>query len=100
MANPSWLTADAHGVTISVYVKPRASRTRITGVHGDALAIQLAAPPVDGEANLELISFLAKALKVPRSSVELVAGQTSKHKRVRATGVQPDAALASLSPGT
>jgi uncharacterized protein (TIGR00251 family) len=83
-------------VVLSVWVKPRASRTRVTGVHGDALAIQLAAPPVDGAANAELIRFLAEALEVPRRQVTLLSGDTSRGKRVEVSGTTPAQALTLL----
>ena len=83
-------------VTISVRVQPRASRTELAGAHGDALKIRLAAPPVDGEANDECVRFLARALGVGRSSVEIVSGHTSKTKVVRVTGVTADEARSRL----
>ena len=75
------------GVELHLQVQPRASRTEVIGPHGGALKIRLAAPPVDGEANAELVRFLAKVLGVPRSAVEIVSGATGKRKRVRVTGV-------------
>jgi uncharacterized protein len=70
------------GVRLTLYVQPRASRTELTGLHGNALKIRLAAPPVDGAANLELVRFLAKLLGVARSSVELTAGTGGRRKTV------------------
>jgi hypothetical protein len=78
-----------HGdvVEIALFIQPRASRTRVVGLHGDDLKLQLAAPPVDGEANRELVAFLAKRLKVAKSAVEISAGLNSRHKKVQVTGV-------------
>ena len=75
------------GVDLSLHVQPRAGRTEVVGPHGDALKIRLAAPPVDGEANAELIRFLAKTFGVPNSAVSIESGATGKRKRVRVMGV-------------
>jgi len=69
-------------LTFRVYVVPRASRSEIAGAHDGALRVRLAAAPVDGAANRELIAVLAKALHVSRSAVAIDAGHTSKIKRV------------------
>lgn len=68
-------------------VVPRASRTRVVGEHGDRLKVQLAAPPVDGEANAALLALFVELFDVPKSSVTLVDGERSKRKRVRVLGV-------------
>lgn len=65
-----------------VTVVPNASRTEIVGWQGDALKIRLAAPPVDGKANKELIQCLAKNLDVPKSEIEIVSGHMNKRKRI------------------
>jgi hypothetical protein len=65
---------------------PRASRSEIVGEHDGALRVRLAAPPVEGAANQELIRLLARALDVPRGSVEIISGQTAKLKQVRVEG--------------
>jgi len=82
-----WVQADADGVTLTLFIKPRASRNKIGEVKEDALVVSVAAPPVDGEANAELVRFVAKALGVPRSRVTLVAGEASRHKRVKVSGL-------------
>jgi uncharacterized protein (TIGR00251 family) len=71
----------------SVLVVPRASRSEIVGEHQGSLRIRLAAPPVDGAANDELRRLLAETLKVPRSSVQLMSGLSSRTKRIRIAGV-------------
>jgi uncharacterized protein (TIGR00251 family) len=68
-------------VRFRVHVQPRASRTEIVGRHGAALKVRLHAPPVDGAANDELISFLAKALGVSRRAVRIVAWQDCRSRR-------------------
>ncbi len=68
-------------------VQPRASRTEVAGPHGGALRIRLAAPPVDGEANAELVAFLARCLHVPKAAVTIVRGGTARRKVVEVAGV-------------
>ncbi|MGE5467891.1 MAG: DUF167 domain-containing protein [Ignavibacteria bacterium] len=92
----AWLRQDGAGVVLSLHIQPGAKRTETAGLHGEALKIRLAAPPVDGKANDALIAFLAKTLGVPKSSVELLSGQTSRAKRVRVAGVDAAAAAAAL----
>jgi hypothetical protein len=84
-----WLKAVPGGVELVVVVQPRASRTRIVGEHDGRLKIALAAPPVDGEANTALIEFLSDRLAVPKSTIELKDGATSRRKRlsIREVGV-------------
>jgi len=69
-----------------VRVQPRASRSEIVGLHGEALKVRLAAPPVDGAANAALVELLADALGVPRRAVRIVAGATSRGKVVEVDG--------------
>ena len=76
----------AGGVTFAVNVHPRAKKNAITGELGDALKVSLTAPPVDGRANEACIEFFAKLLKVPRSSVTIASGQTSRNKVIRVAG--------------
>lgn len=83
----SWLAAVDGGVRLQLHIQPRASTTEIAGVHGDALKIRLAAPPVDGAANEALIRFLAERLGVPRAAVMLIAGLSGRRKLVEARGV-------------
>lgn len=74
-------------VRFGVHVQPRASRTEIVGIHGTALKVRLHSPPVDGAANEELITFLAKELGVPKRAVRIVSGQSSRGKTVEIEGV-------------
>jgi hypothetical protein len=80
---PAWCREDRGALVLSLHVQPGASRTEVAGVHGDALKIRLAAPPVDGKANAALLRFLADAFGVPLRSVTLERGETSRDKRVR-----------------
>lgn len=74
-----------------VQVQPRASRSEVAGRYGDAVKIRLAAPPVDGAANEELVRFVAELLKVPKSAVTITAGLTAKRKTLEIAGVSPEA---------
>jgi uncharacterized protein (TIGR00251 family) len=70
-------------VTFKVCVVPRSSRSEIVGEHYRALKVRLAAPPVDGAANTELIKLLAKHFGVSKRDVQIVAGSNSKSKRIK-----------------
>jgi uncharacterized protein (TIGR00251 family) len=74
-------------VSFAVKVHPRAKKDSITGELGDALKLSLTTPPVDGRANEACIEFFAKLLRVPRSSVTIASGQTSRNKVIRVAGV-------------
>jgi uncharacterized protein (TIGR00251 family) len=78
---------NASGATFSVKVQPRAKKNAITGEVGDALKLALTAPPVDGAANVACIRFLSELLELPRSSVTIAAGETSRQKLIRVAGV-------------
>jgi uncharacterized protein (TIGR00251 family) len=89
------VTAPRGAVRFDVHVQPRASKTELAGLHGGALKVRVAAPPVDAAANRELIGFLAECLGVARRSVRIVAGDTSRRKVLEADGVTA-AQIASL----
>ena len=74
------------GATFQVKVHPRARKRAITGVLGDALKLALTAPAVEGKANAACIAFLAELLNVPRSSVTIAAGASSRNKVIRVAG--------------
>lgn len=84
------------GVRFAVHAKPRAKKSAIVGVHGDALDVAIAAPPVDGAANDELVATLAKALGVARAAVTVVRGESSRAKLVAVRGVGADELRARL----
>jgi hypothetical protein len=75
------------GCILSVRVHPGAKRNAITGTLGDALKISVTTPPSDGRANIALAAFLAERLDIPRMSVELISGNTSRTKMLRITGI-------------
>jgi uncharacterized protein (TIGR00251 family) len=84
------------GARINVYVQPRASRNEIAGMHGDALKIRLTAPPVDNAANAALVDFIAARVGVPKASVRVVSGATSRRKVIEIGGVALEAVTAAL----
>lgn len=77
----------AKGISFAIKVHPRARRNAITGVVGGALKLALTAPPVDGKANHAVIEFFADLFAIPRSSVTIASGETSRNKVVRIAGV-------------
>jgi uncharacterized protein (TIGR00251 family) len=78
------------GATFSIKVHPRAKRDAITGEVGEALKLSLTTPPVDGRANQSCIDFFAKLLKVSRSSVTIAAGESSRNKVIRVSGLKSE----------
>ena len=82
----------AKGISFSVKVHPRARKNAITGEVGDALKLALTAPPVEGKANQAVIEFFAELFAIPRSSVTIASGETSRSKIVRIAGVSKPAA--------
>lgn len=76
------------GLTFAVRVVARASFSGIVGEHDGALRVRIAAAPVEGAANRELIKVLAKSFKLPQTAVEIVSGANSKRKTVRIQGAQ------------
>ena len=81
------LPRSAAGLTFAVRVVPRAGRTAIAGVRGDAILVRLAAAPVDGAANDALIAFLAEIFDRPKRDVTLVSGHASRQKRIAIAGL-------------
>jgi uncharacterized protein (TIGR00251 family) len=77
----------AQGATFAVKVQPRARKNAITGAVGGALKLALTAPPVEGRANQAVIEFLADLFAIPRSSITITSGTTSRLKRVCVSGV-------------
>ena len=84
---------------LAVHVVPRARQTEVAGRHGDAIKIRVAAPPVDGAANAELIRFVAERVGVARGAVTIASGATGRRKTVAVEGITA-AALARALLGT
>jgi uncharacterized protein len=81
---------------LDIRVIPRAGRSGFAGVRDGALLVRLAAAPVDGAANDELIALIAKALRIPRRDITIVSGERARSKRVRIAGIDGAEALARL----
>jgi len=92
----SWITATKTGVMLSVHACPRAAQDQVQGLHGDAVKIRLRSPPVDGKANEALIAFLSQVLDVPARDLTIVAGHSTRRKRVAIAGVTVSAVRAKL----
>jgi uncharacterized protein len=90
---------EGNAVVFRVQVVPRASRSEIVGEHNGSLRVRIAAPPVAGAANDELINVLAKQIKVPRKAVTITRGHTSRLKQVRITNVKDLAFVKALLHG-
>lgn len=90
------LTVKDGAVRFEVHAKPRASKSRIVGAREGALEVAIAAPPVDGAANQELLKFLSRALGVSKSSIDLVRGDASRTKIVAVRGLSEDELRARL----
>lgn len=84
------------GVLLTVHVVPRSAKSELMGLHGRALRIRLAAPPVKGAANKELVRFLAKALAVSKGQIEIISGHTSRTKLLAVSGSSRDTIEATL----
>ena len=95
----SWLRVGERRATLTLHIQPGAKKTEIAGLHGDALKIRLAAPPVDGKANAALTAFVAERLGVAKSAVTLKSGQTSRRKVLEVTDPPADIGQR-LLPGT
>lgn len=94
----SWLLDEGAAVLVATVVVANATRTRIMGLDGGLLKIQLAAPPSHDRANATLIAFVAEKLGIPKAQISLTAGGTSRRKRLRLAQVSYQAALLALSP--
>jgi uncharacterized protein len=95
---PTWLHQQEDAVSIDILIAPKASRTRIVGEHDNRLKIQLAAPPVDNQANESLVKFLAEVLDIPKAQIEIVGGHAGKRKTVRLLQVPIHKAMIKLIP--
>jgi uncharacterized protein (TIGR00251 family) len=82
----AWYRREADSITLSLHIQPGAKRSELAGLHGEALKIRLAAPPVEGRANDALLRFIADNFEVPLRQVELLRGSQSRQKLVKITG--------------
>ena len=82
-----WIQQAADGVIVRVKVIPRSSNTAIAGIYQGFLKIRLTSPPVENAANRDLIAYLSKKLKIPKSAVQIVSGAKSREKKLALNGV-------------
>jgi uncharacterized protein (TIGR00251 family) len=87
------------GAVLTIHIQPKSSTTECVGLHGNAIKIRVAAPPVDGAANDELIRFLACQLSTPVTSVQIQSGASGRHKRVLVKGATAQLVMARLNLG-
>lgn len=85
-----WYRRNGEVLTLTLHIQPGAKRTDVAGLHGEALKIRLAAPPIEGRANDALLKFIAESFGVPLRQVELKQGPQSRHKVVAVTGSKVD----------
>ena len=94
---PISIRETAAGAVFKIRVVPRASRSEVAGIQGDALKLRLNAPPVEGKANEECIRLLAEILGVRKAQVTIIAGHTARTKTIAVEGIRAEA-LAALLP--
>lgn len=82
MVQKLFVKETSDGITFNVFIQPRSSKNSVVGLYGDALKIKLTAPPVEGAANKMCIEFLAKQIGVPKSSLSIISGHSSRNKRI------------------
>jgi len=83
----AFCVVNSDSIVLSLHIQPRASKNEICGVQETSLKIRLTSPPVDGAANKLCREFLADLFDVPKSAIEIISGETSRHKRVRITSL-------------
>jgi uncharacterized protein len=84
------ISPHSEGCTFAIRAQPQAKKNAITGERDGALKIAVTAPPEDGKANAAIFEVLRKWLKIKRSQVEILQGQTSRDKVVLIRGLSPD----------
>ncbi len=85
-----WYRIGEDSITLSLHIQPGAKKSGIAGLHGDALKIRLAAPPIEGRANEALLKYMARLFDVPLRQIVLLQGEQSRHKVVSIKGSQVD----------
>jgi uncharacterized protein (TIGR00251 family) len=95
--NPLIVQDIKSGAVLSVHIQPKASTTDCVGIYGDAIKIKVAAPPVDGAANDELIRFLARQLSIPSTSVRIHSGAGGRYKHILVKGITARLVMARLN---
>lgn len=78
------------GVLLHLFVQPKSSKNEIVGPHNDELKVKITSPPVDGQANEAVIKFFSKLLRIPKGQIELIRGETSRHKVIKIHGLSTE----------
>jgi uncharacterized protein len=94
---PAYIHRSGDAVIVDAFVQPRSAKNALVGLHGRALKVKVTAPPVDGKANEAIEELFAHWLNLRRGSVEVVAGHSSRHKRIRVSGTSPEAVATALA---
>lgn len=94
--NQSFLQETGEGVYLALKVQPRASRNSVRDLVGNELKVCVTAPPVDSAANEAVVELIAELLGVSRATVQLVRGNTSRHKRLFVRGLNAESVLQRL----
>ena len=86
------------GVTIQILVQPKASKSELVGIHGNAYKIRIQAPPVDGAANEAVIEFFSQLLKTAKKNIQIIRGETSRQKTVLVQNVEMNFIIKTINP--
>ncbi len=89
-----------HGIRITVFAQPKAAKNEVIGPHNGAVKIKITAPPIEGRANEAIIEFLSELFKIPKRSIQLYRGGTSRNKIFELEGVTVEEARAVLKVNT
>ena len=82
----TWYRYSHGNLILTLYIQPGAKSCAVIGLHGDALKIKLASPPIDGKANKALVQFIAAQFDIPVRQIKLIRGEKSRHKTVELVG--------------
>ena len=77
-----WYRYSNGNLMLTLYIQPGAKSSAVVGLHGDALKIKLASPPIDGKANKALLQFIAAKFDIPLRKIKLIRGEKSRHKTI------------------
>lgn len=83
----TWVEESGGRILLKVWLQPKASRDAVVGVYDDALKIKVTSPPVEGQANAQLVAALSKWLSIPKSKINLRSGQTGRRKALEISGL-------------
>lgn len=79
----TWYRYNNGNLILNLYIQPGAKSNGVIGLHGDALKIKLASPPLDGKANKALLQFIATQFNIPGQKIKLIRGEKSRYKTIK-----------------